>query len=47
MSLAMEFLLAISLTIAINEGPLPRERALAIIRQILRGLDHAHERAEN
>ena len=40
--LAMEFLAGDSLTLAINEGPLPRERALAIIRQILRGLDHAH-----
>ena len=40
--LAMEFLAGDSLTTAINGGPLPRERALGIIRQILRGLDHAH-----
>ena len=40
--LAMEFLAGDALTSAINEGPLPRERALAIVRQILRGLDHAH-----
>jgi tetratricopeptide (TPR) repeat protein len=40
--LAMEFLAGDSLTSLIKEGPLPRERALAIIRQILRALDHAH-----
>ena len=40
--LAMEFLAGDSLTSIIKQGPLPRERALAIIRQILRGLDHAH-----
>ena len=40
--LAMEFLAGDSLTALIKEGPLPRERALAIIRQILRALDHAH-----
>jgi hypothetical protein len=40
--LAMEFLAGDSLTSVINEGPLPRERALGILRQILRGLDHAH-----
>ncbi len=38
----MEFLAGDSLSAAIAEGPLPRERALAIVRQILRGLDHAH-----
>ncbi|HET6150263.1 MAG TPA: serine/threonine-protein kinase, partial [Polyangia bacterium] len=40
--LAMEFLAGDSLTVLIKGGPLPRERALAIIRQILRALDHAH-----
>ena len=40
--LAMEFLAGDALTALIKSGPLPRERALAIIRQILRGLDHAH-----
>jgi serine/threonine-protein kinase len=40
--LAMEFLAGDSLTTLIKEGPLPRERALAIIRQMLRALDHAH-----
>ena len=40
--LAMEFLAGDQLTSLINEGPLPRERALAIVRQILRALDHAH-----
>jgi tetratricopeptide (TPR) repeat protein len=40
--LAMEFLAGDALTTLINEGPLPRERALLIIRQILRALDHAH-----
>jgi len=40
--LAMEFLAGDSLTSVIDQGPLPRERALAIIRQILRALDHAH-----
>jgi serine/threonine-protein kinase len=40
--LAMEFLAGDSLTSLINEGPLSRARALGIIRQILRGLDHAH-----
>ncbi len=40
--LAMEFLAGDSLTQVIDQGPLPRARALPIIRQILRGLDHAH-----
>jgi eukaryotic-like serine/threonine-protein kinase len=40
--LAMEFLAGTSLSAAIAEGPLTLERALAIERQILRGLDHAH-----
>ena len=40
--LAMEFLAGDSLTSLIDQGPLPRERALAIVRQILRALDHAH-----
>jgi serine/threonine-protein kinase len=40
--LAMEFLAGTSLSQAIAEGPLPLERALAIERQILRALDHAH-----
>jgi serine/threonine protein kinase len=40
--LAMEFLAGDSLTSAIKQGPLSRERALGIIRQILRALDHAH-----
>jgi serine/threonine-protein kinase len=40
--LAMEFLAGSSLTSVIAQGPVPRERALNIIRQILRALDHAH-----
>jgi eukaryotic-like serine/threonine-protein kinase len=40
--LAMEFLAGDELTAVINQGPLPRARALGIIRQILRALDHAH-----
>ena len=40
--LAMEYLAGTSLSQAIAEGPLPLERALAIERQILRALEHAH-----
>ncbi len=40
--LAMEFLAGTSLSAAIAAGPLPLDRALAIERQILRALDHAH-----
>ena len=40
--LAMEFLAGESLSSVIAAGPLPRDRALKIIRQILRGLEHAH-----
>ena len=40
--LAMEFLAGTSLGAAIAAGPMRVERALAIERQILRGLDHAH-----
>jgi serine/threonine-protein kinase len=40
--LAMEFLAGESLGDVIHAGPVPRERALKIIRQILRALDHAH-----
>ncbi|HVZ74845.1 MAG TPA: protein kinase [Polyangia bacterium] len=40
--LAMEFLAGESLGDVIHAGPVPRERALKVIRQILRGLDHAH-----
>jgi len=40
--LAMEFLAGDSLSTLIGQGPLPRDRALAIARQMLRGLDHAH-----
>jgi hypothetical protein len=40
--LVMEFLAGEALSSAIAGGPLPCDRALAIIRQILRGLDHAH-----
>jgi eukaryotic-like serine/threonine-protein kinase len=40
--LAMEYLAGTSLSQAIAEGPLTLERALAIERQILRALDHAH-----
>jgi serine/threonine protein kinase len=40
--LAMEFLAGESLSSVIAAGPLPRERALKIVRQILRGLEHAH-----
>jgi len=40
--LVMEFLAGESLSSAIAAGPMPPERALAIIRQILRALEHAH-----
>jgi serine/threonine protein kinase len=40
--LAMEFLAGDSLSTLIKQGPLPRQRALGIVRQILRALDHAH-----
>jgi len=40
--LAMEFLAGTSLGAAISGGPMPAGRALAIMRQILRALDHAH-----
>jgi serine/threonine-protein kinase len=40
--LVMEFLAGESLTRAISHGPMPPTRALAIIRQVLRALDHAH-----
>jgi serine/threonine-protein kinase len=40
--LVMEFLAGESLTRAISAGPMPPARALDIVRQILRGLDHAH-----
>jgi serine/threonine-protein kinase len=40
--LAMEFLAGPSLTSLIRSGPLPVPRALGIIRQMLRALDHAH-----
>ncbi|HVY45635.1 MAG TPA: protein kinase [Minicystis sp.] len=40
--LAMEFLAGESLSSVIKAGPVPRARALHVIRQILRGLDHAH-----
>jgi len=40
--LAMEFLAGESLSHVIKGGPLPQERALAVVRQILRGLEHAH-----
>jgi serine/threonine protein kinase len=40
--LVMEYLAGVSLTSAIAEGPIPQHRALRIIRQILRGLEHAH-----
>jgi serine/threonine-protein kinase len=40
--LAMEFLAGESLSRVIKGGPMPRERALHVIRQILRGLEHAH-----
>jgi serine/threonine protein kinase len=40
--LAMEFLAGTSLAAAIAAGPMPVPRALAIVRQILRALDHAH-----
>jgi serine/threonine-protein kinase len=38
----MEFLAGQSLSSAIAAGPMPPSRALNIVRQILRGLDHAH-----
>jgi tetratricopeptide (TPR) repeat protein len=40
--LVMEYLAGVSLTSVIAEGPMPQARALKIIRQILRGLEHAH-----
>ncbi|HEY2899537.1 MAG TPA: serine/threonine-protein kinase, partial [Polyangia bacterium] len=40
--LAMEYLAGAPLTSVIGEGPVPRPRALNIVRQILRALDHAH-----
>ncbi len=40
--LVMEFLAGTSLSEAIAGGPMPPARALAIERQILRALDHAH-----
>jgi serine/threonine-protein kinase len=40
--LAMEFLAGESLSHVIKAGPLPKGRALFVIRQILRGLEHAH-----
>ena len=40
--LVMEFLAGQSLSEAIAAGPMPPARALAIVRQILRGLEHAH-----
>jgi serine/threonine-protein kinase len=40
--LAMEFLAGESLSSVIKAGPVPQARALHIIRQILRGLEHAH-----
>ena len=40
--LAMEFLAGDSLSLVIRGGPLPRARALNVIRQILHGLEHAH-----
>jgi serine/threonine-protein kinase len=40
--LVMEFLAGESLTRAISRGPMPPARALGIIRQVLRALDHAH-----
>jgi serine/threonine protein kinase len=40
--LVMEFLAGESLTRAISGGAMPPARALNIVRQILRGLDHAH-----
>jgi serine/threonine-protein kinase len=40
--IAMEFLAGESLSHVIKAGPVPRERALHIVRQILRGLEHAH-----
>ncbi len=40
--LVMEFLAGESLSEAIAAGPMPPARALAIVRQILRALEHAH-----
>jgi tetratricopeptide (TPR) repeat protein len=40
--LVMEFLAGESLSAAISAGPMPAPRALAIHRQILRALEHAH-----
>jgi serine/threonine-protein kinase len=40
--LVMEFLAGQSLSNAIGTGPMSQVRALGIVRQILRGLEHAH-----
>ena len=40
--LVMEYLAGQSLTSVIKAGPLPAPRAIAIVRQILSALDHAH-----
>jgi serine/threonine protein kinase len=40
--LAMEFLAGESLSSVIRAGPMPRARALKIVRQMLRALEHAH-----
>ncbi len=40
--LAMEYLAGASLTSVISQGPVPQPRALGIVRQMLRALDHAH-----
>jgi eukaryotic-like serine/threonine-protein kinase len=40
--LAMELLAGTSLSAAISGGPIPIERALAIMRQMLAALEHAH-----
>ena len=40
--LVMEFLAGESLSAAISGGPMPLPRALNILRQMLRGLEHAH-----
>jgi len=40
--LVMEFLAGDALSLVIKQGPLPLPRALDVIRQMLRGLDHAH-----
>src|SRR3954451_20335649 len=41
--LAMEFLAGESLSAIIKAGPVPRARALNLVRQMLHGLDHAHQ----